>query len=187
MTCVLLLVAISGCGSAPELDARSGAVPPGADLTGRWQLRAGDDGAVRSIEKAGADAAGGVPVVQRRRPTNPSRPRRARDGLVHVFLETGKSLKITQTAHGIFISFDRSVVEEYRFGEKRQVSVGPVVAQRVSGWEGESYIIETLDADGVVLRERYWLSDDRQVLNRRVTISQKDQQQLDVRMVFDRV
>ena len=59
--------------------------------------------------------------------------------------ETGKSLKVTQTEHGFFVSLDRSVVEEFGFGENRIVTLGPIEAQRVSGWEGATYIVETLD------------------------------------------
>jgi hypothetical protein len=64
---------------------------------------------------------------------------------VYVFLETGAYLKVTQTAHALFVSFDRSVVEEFRFGESRIVSVGEVQAQRVTGWQGDSLTVETLD------------------------------------------
>ena len=106
---------------------------------------------------------------------------------VHVFLETGSSLKITQTEHGIFISFDRSVVEEYRFGENREVSVGPVLADRVSGWDGNSYVIETLDHDGAKLIEMYRLFDDGQSMIRTISIIHEGASQIDVKQLFDRV
>jgi len=105
---------------------------------------------------------------------------------VHVFLETGEALKITQTPDGLFISFDRAIVEEYRFGELREVNVGPVIAQRASGWEGASYVIQTLDNDGVILTEEYRLEDSGTVLIRDILVSKGESKQLDVRQVFDR-
>jgi len=106
--------------------------------------------------------------------------------LVHVFLEIGSSLKITQTPHALFISFDRAIVEEYRFGEKREISVGPVLADRVSGWEGNSYIIETLDQDGAKLIETYRLADGDRRMFRTILIIQNGQSQVDVEQIFDR-
>jgi hypothetical protein len=71
----------------------------------------------------------------------------------------GTALKVTQTGSGLFFSFDRSVVEEYRFGENREVEVGAITAERVSGWEGRSYVIETLDKDGAKLIESWQLRE----------------------------
>ena len=114
-------------------------MPAGVDLSGLWQLRDDSRDTVARIDRAGVEAAGGLEEIDVARQRNPERSRRrSSDGtLVHVFLETGSRLKITQTGYGLFISFDRAIVEEYRFGEKRQISVGPVTADRVSGWEGE--------------------------------------------------
>ena len=106
---------------------------------------------------------------------------------MRVFLETGRRLKLTQTDSGLFISFDRAVVEEYRFGENRRISIGEVEAQRVSGWIGEHYVIETLDDDGVILREEYWLADAGRSLKRRVTIRRDEQVLADTSMHFERV
>ena len=106
---------------------------------------------------------------------------------MHVFLETGKAVKITQTDFGLFISFDRAVVEEYRFGENREVSVGPISADRVSGWEGSSYVIETLDDNGAKLIEVYQLRDGGRSLQRKITIIDKKVTQLAIKQVFDRI
>lgn len=103
-----------------------------------------------------------------------------------MFLEAGESLKVTQTEHGLFISFDRSVVEEYRFGEKREISVGPVIADRVSGWEGDTYVIETLDVDGAKLIETYRLFDNGRQLRRTIAIVHNDEEQLAIEQNFDR-
>ena len=154
-----LMLAIIGCGSREVLLAKPAAVPAGIDLSGQWLLR---------------DTSGS---------TQPA----ARETLVHVFLETGTSVKVTQTASGLFISFDRSVVEEYRFGENRTVSVGEITAERVSGWEGSSYVIETLDKDGAKLIDSYRVEDRGRLLKRSVAIWSRNAQQLSLQQVFDRV
>lgn len=150
------------CAQSIQLTPRDAAVPAGADLTGSWRLQDGSRSAHRRIE-------------------------RANGGLVHVFIETGTSLKTTQTEDGLFISFDRSVVEEYRFGENREVRVGPVAAQRVSGWDGQRYVIETMDEDSMVLREAYWLAAGGDALNRRVVIEKREQELFSEIVAFDRI
>ena len=78
------------------------------------------------------------------------------------------------------------MVEEYRFGELREASVGPVSAQRASGWDGGSYVIETLDEDGVKLTERYRLRDGGKVLERSVRVTKGPQLKVDAMQRFDR-
>lgn len=112
--------------------------------------------------------------------------RRAKDVSVHVFLETGSLLRVSQTEHGLFASFDRARVEEFRFGENRVVNVGPVEAQRVSGWDGRRYVVETLDDAGAILREVFWLGNDGNRLNRRITIVHRENTLLDVEQRFTR-
>ncbi|MBT8098798.1 MAG: hypothetical protein KJO82_03565 [Gammaproteobacteria bacterium] len=156
VVCAALL--LQGCGSAQKLASRPAAVPAGIDLSGQWVLQS----------NAG------------------SNQRAARETAVYAFFESGKSVKITQTKHGLFLSFDRSVVEEYRFGENRTVSIGEVSAQRVSGWAGDSYVIETLDDDGAHLIDTYRLANDGQSLERSVSIRSKNRQQMSITQKFDR-
>jgi len=183
-----LLAVSSGCASREELIAKSAIVPSGIDLSGQWQLRVESQDTVGRIGEAEVEAAGGresvalVPGQKQR-----SRRRSSDATLVHVFLEAGTSLKLTQTEHGLFISFDRSIVEEYRFGEKRMINVGPIVADRVSGWEGAQYIIETLGEKGGKLIETYGLVDDGGSLIRTVKLYRDGEIQIDIEQVFDRV
>lgn len=156
---LLSLLTLAACGAQERLVAKPARVPPGTDMSGEWLLRATD---------------------------GTSRPA-ARETLVYVFLETGRTVRITQTASALFMSFDRSVVEEYRFGEHREISVGEVSAERVSGWEGRSYVVETLDRTGTRLIDRYALDDGRSVLRRRMVIRSGDRVHLDLEQVFDRV
>ncbi len=165
---------LAGCGAQEVLIPKSGEPPPAVDLSGLWDLRT-DAGAERRRLNEAIRRTDGIdngvilqPVDLQR--DGRLRERRNRGGLVHVFLQHGKRLKITQTATAIFISFDRAVVEEFRFGENRQVSVGPVVAARVSGWEGDTYVVETLDRHGMKLTERFALADGGETLRRTITL-----------------
>jgi hypothetical protein len=179
-----IVLLVGGCGSRPELPARSAAVPPGVDLSGRWELQGHrEKPGARQLEREQgiylppASAAG-------RRQQGPERAggnRRSKSPSVYVFIENGRSLKISQTQHGIFVSFDRSVVEEYTFGENRVVALGPIEAQRVSGWEGPMYIVETMDDRGATLTETWALSSEGSELIREINIVDGESRQ-----VFDR-
>jgi hypothetical protein len=61
-----------------------------------------------------------------------------------------------------------------------------VLADRVSGWEGKAYIIETLDPDGAKLIESYRLQDDGRSLVRTIAIIVKGEMPVDEAQVFDR-
>lgn len=176
----LSLAVIAGC-VGKEVLAPKSADSAGIDLTGQWQLRdTGETAAERIRDAAFAAAGGNEPLVSRQSRSSGS------SASVHVFLETGRDVKITQTDSGLFISFDRSVVEEYRFGENREVSVGPIHADRVSGWQGSTYVIETLDENGAKLVETYQLQEGGLALQRKITIIDKKRPQLAVEQTFDR-
>lgn len=146
-----------------------GGAPDNVDLSGQWELREDAAEERHRIDEAINRAAGGGISIRSGggRSSAARRQRRGRDGqLVYVFLETGQSLKVTQTDAGMFLSFDRSVVEEYRFGENRMINVGEISAQRVSGWVDDKYVVESLDKNGMKLTERLWLSEDGNTLFR---------------------
>ena len=184
-----LLLAVAGCAATESLMPKSAQVPAGIDFSGLWRLHDEGMDTVRRIDEAELAAAGGnVPIGRSSSRSDRTSDRTRSSGtLVHVFLETGRSLKITQTTDGIFISFDRAIVEEYRFGENREISVGPVVADRVSGWEGSTYAIETLATDGAKLVESYRLENGGQLLLRSILIRYKNEIQLSIEQVFDRI
>lgn len=183
---LILIVAftIVACGQREILVRRSAIALPDARFEGRWTLQPGSADTNRRIEDAEFRAAGGNAGILER--PEDDAPRRRRSSLVHVFLETGKDLKVTQTADGLFISFDRSVVEEYRFGEYRTVSVGPVDAKRSSGWEQGAYVIETLDEDGNKLYERWRFDAESGLLIREITIFHRKAPELSVVQRFAR-
>ncbi len=177
-----LAVLLTACATREVLIPKSPEVPGGVDLSGEWQLSADTAATNRELADAEFEAAGGLDDLL----GEPSGSRRNQRALVHVFLETGSRLRVTQTDAGLFISFDRAVVEEYRFGEHRPVNVGPVVAERVSGWEEGGYVIETLDREGSKLVERYSLADGA-TLVRRITIFDGDDVEMSVVQRFERL
>ena len=174
----LALIAVTACAARPELVARSAVVPEGVDLSGRWTLR----GTAERPDVADP----GIVIPSRTGPRRPAPKRRAEGGAVRVFLEMGQRLKVTQTPHSLFVSFDRAIVEEFTFGEKRIVTVGPIEAQRVSGWEEGRFVVETMDDDGALLAESWYLDDGGATLVREVRITFGEREEFAVRQLFDR-
>lgn len=189
---------LAGCSTPEVLAPRAGAVPAGVDLSGNWQIRSGNANdqqrirdAIRKTDGVEDDELFGRKNRQssqsNRNSARSSRRSGVRGGLVYVFLEFGESLKVTQTPHGLFISFDRSIVEEYRFGENQIASVGEVEAQRVTGWEGNTLVIETLDRNHMKLTERFRLIENNQALERTITLRSKALEEETIIQLFDRV
>jgi hypothetical protein len=166
LSCGLLCLFLTACSSPPVLIPKNAAVPAGVDLSGFW--KALDGAKTGRLENSDGirDELIRVSKVQR------SRRQRSSTGVsAHVFLQYGTNLKITQTKFGIFISYDRSVVDEFTFGENRMVEVGPIEALRVSGWEGSAFVVETLDDSGTTLFESWHLEKGGSELVREIRIS----------------
>lgn len=169
-----LMFALSACAGSgpPKLTPIGDVIPAGVSLEGRWQLQSGFEDAERRIRKAEYRSSGG-----RRGAEGPS---------VFVFLRTGSRLKVSQTAYALFVSFDRSVVEEYRFREHRVVNVGPIEADRASGWVDGRYVIQTLDSDGALLEESYELRAASDELVRRVSVTYGNEKFLSLEHTYER-
>ena len=187
LTAVLLGLLLTGCAAKPQLSARSAGNPAGIDISGRWVLRLEPDAPV------GANPAEEMmrlpPATPRRNGQEPVRARRSvpsKGPDVGVFIEHGNLLQIKQTEYGVFVSFDRAVVEEFTFGENREVSLGPIEAQRVSGWEGREFVVETMDRHGVTLVETWGLASDGSQLVRDIDIVDGDKSLFATQQVFDR-
>ncbi|MEX1265356.1 MAG: hypothetical protein WEA08_00445, partial [Woeseia sp.] len=175
---LLTVLLLDGCGSQEVLESRPAANASGTSFAGIWQRREKAGDVARQLNRAIRETAGMpnrviVPLDNERR-----RPQRSKGGLAHVFLRDGDNLKITQTPYGIFISFDRSVVEEYRFGENRIITLGQVEAQRVSGWDGDDYVVETLGRNGMKVSERFSLSGDGSILTREIVFRSRNKQEV---------
>lgn len=180
---VVFYVALAACSSQEILEPGEAVAPEGVDFSGTWVLREKDSADSHSIQQAIMRTDGGRQTESKSR----SRARRRKhSGLVDVFLETGRTLKITQTPHGFFISVDRSVVEEFSFGERRTVSVGNIVGRRVSGWKGPVYVVETLDQNGMKLTERFSVSADKQELQREITFRSRKKEEVTLVQWFDK-
>lgn len=186
-----LCLLLGACATPEILESREGTVPAGADLSGNWVMREVPPAERRRIREAISKTDGVDDAEYFRRQRSSQNRGRGRSGsfkggLVYVFLETGTALKVTQTAHGLFISFDRSVVEEFRFGENRLINIGQVEAQRVTGWDGQQLVVETLDKNGMKLTERFQLTDDGKVLQRQITLRSKKLEEETIVQEFDR-
>lgn len=193
-SCRILLVCLilAACVSRPALTSKSAVVPAGVDFSGQWQLQLGP-GASRMPDVGSEPRIRIPPASSRSNSGGPSsdrpsrRSQRSAGTAVRVFLEFGESLKISQTRDGLFISFDRAIVEEYTFGENRVVSVGPIEAHRVSGWQEGVFVVETLDDGGTILTESWRLDADGNVLLRNISIVKGDDEQFSSQERFDRI
>ena len=179
--CLLAAVILSGCSSKPVLMSRNSAIPAGLDLSGHWTLRAGPGSDI----KADRDRELQIRIPSENTLERPTRSRSSAPS-VQLFLESGTALKITQTGAGIFISFDRSIVEEYTFGENRVIEIGPIEARRVSGWEGRAFVVETLDDQGSIMTETWRLDDGGNTLTRDIAVVRGGKQKSFSRQQFDR-
>ncbi|MGI9264542.1 MAG: hypothetical protein ACR2QU_06415 [Gammaproteobacteria bacterium] len=181
---LVFMALLAGCAAPDPLPPKDAVVPAGLDLSGQWQLRSESTDSNREIQDVRREFSGEqeslIPKSTKKRSK-----RKSDDVQVHVFLEAGASLKLTQTEHGLFISFDRAIVEEYRFGEQRMVNVGAIYAERVSGWEDGAYVIVTRGREGGMLVESYRLADNDTMV-RTVQINTKDATRLDIEQIFDR-
>ena len=182
LTLVLIAIfAITSCGSRPTLEPRRGGNPEQVDLSGDWVLRTGHEVPVSHEQTIR------IPQGTARRQTELRRTRserRSAGPTVPLFLVSGRVLKISQTDYGLFFSFDRAVVEEYNFGENRTVSIGPIKARRVSGWEGPVFVVDTMDEDGNVLTERWQLEGE--TLVREIEMSKGEEVSVQRRQEFER-
>ena len=189
-----MLFVLYGCATPEVLMPKGASAPAGVDFSGRWKIRPQLAHDQRRINEA-INRTDGVDnrtvmreMIKQQRNAQNGRRRSGgtSGGLVHLFLETGDLLKITQTPYTLFISFDRAVVEEYTFGENRPINIGEADAYRVSGWEGNTYIIETLGEKGMKLTDRYSLADDNERLIRRITLRSKDMEEVTIVQELDR-
>ena len=78
------------------------------------------------------------------------------------------------------------MVEEYTYGENRTVTIGPIEATRVSGWDDQSFVVETMDDSGTILYETWHLQGNGEVLIRDMRISKGEKDSFVYQQVFDR-
>lgn len=181
-----LVLGLVACAGSPELLSRSSANPEAVDLSGTWQLR--DETGMALGREAEREQTIRIPRrASSQRPQQQSRSSRSDGSAIRIFIETGTVLKVSQTRDGLFISFDRAVVEEFTFGENRIVSVGPIEAQRVSGWEGATFVVESMGEKGKVLTESWKLEEGGAALVRLIIMADGDNEVFSTQQVFDRL
>ena len=61
-----------------------------------------------------------------------------------------------------------------------------VQAQRVTGWDGDALVVDTLGRNGVKLTERYRLLDSGDTLERSITLRSKEGEQETIVQLFER-
>jgi len=193
LTLVAINLLLLACVTPEVLDPRDGTVPAGVDLSGNWRIQSNQRAdqarlrdAIRRTDGVKDDDIFKAPERQSTTQNRRGSQGRVRGGLVYVFLETGSALKITQTPDGLFISFDRSVVEEFRFGENRIINVGEVEAQRVTGWVGDQLVVDTLDRNSMKLTDSYQVIGNSRVLERIITLRSKAGDTETIVQLFDR-
>lgn len=185
-----VIVLLASCGSRETLLPYPSLNPSTVSLAGNWVSRDDPRAMKRELAEAIRQTDGvrdDVRVMPQGQRGNRQGNGRSKGGLAHVFLKNAEALKITQTPSAMFVSFNRAIVEEYRFGEMRGIELGQAEAQRVSGWDGTHYVIETLDRQGMKLTERYDLSSDRKILTRRITFRARNNDTVTVVQTFARV
>jgi len=188
---LLLMLLLTGCGTRESLVRISGPAPSASELSGRWKLVEDYAATQRELDRA-IGATNGIDEARELRRLNSAQasgkhtPRPKVGGLVDVFLQNGKTLKISHTERDLYISFDRSVVEEYHFGEVKMIRVGEAAAQRVSGWEDKQFVVETLGKEGMKLTERYQLIDEGTHLRREIVLRSKAGKEFTVIETFSR-
>lgn len=193
MACTCLVIGaaliLSGCGTKELLLAKSPSVPDGIDLSGGWELMDDFDAVTSQIARAARQTDSiderrelrrMASVVQEERQSGS----RTKGGIVQVFLENGRALKVTQTGTAMFISFDRSVVEEYRYGQVRMIRVGGAVAQRASGWEDGQFVVETLDDERMKLTERYRLLEGGAQMRREIVFRSRNMNEVTIVVTY---
>jgi len=188
---LLAIVALAGCAAPEQLVRKSGAAPEVIEIAGQWTMLENMNEAKRQLNRAigatnGVDDSREIRRLTRASNHGKQTPTTKVGGLVHVFLKNAKRLKITPADNGLFINFDRSIVEEYTFGEARMVTVGEVIAQRVSGWEGKQYVVETLVKSGMKLTERYHVMENGTRLRRQIVFRGKKGEEVINFQTFER-
>ncbi len=172
LTILILFSNLIGCNSKNiSLDATSSSAPPNVNLSGLWQLKEDQVSSHLFLKNSSSKEFNTYEFKDLSRKQNS-----LANSLIRLFFETGELLKITQTEFSLFISYDRSIVEEYSFGENRLILVGPIQARRVSGWKSDYFVVETLDESGALLSEKWHIqnSDMNLVRDIRITIGKTE-------------
>jgi hypothetical protein len=181
---------LSSCASIEELDKYSNKNTSKTDLNGSWEFIGNFEDNKKSIASAVKKTSD--VIYQSIKTTgvfdrnNLSKVKPNSRGVAHLFFENTKKIKITQTNYSLFINFNRSVVEEYSFGEVKKITLGNVIARRSSGWVNNSYRIETLDDYGMKITEEYKLTGSSNNLERMLIFRDRDLNEIRILQIYQK-
>ncbi|MEM6513985.1 MAG: hypothetical protein AAF660_13310 [Pseudomonadota bacterium] len=176
---LVMICLLAGCAAGLQLPSPSRDFPDDVSFAGDWKRSE-----FREQDEMEPDR---LNLPSTREPTPSVSNTRARPGRkVRSFLEFGRELRITQLDTAILISFDRALVREYRFGEHRMTNVGPIVAERTTGFRGKVLEIVTQDDDGAVMTESWRLQRSDRQLERSVVIVKGNKQLYRLRETYRR-
>lgn len=181
---------LSSCASIEELDKYSNKNTSKTDLNGSWEFIGNFEDNKKSIASAVKKTSD--VIYQSIKTTgvfdrnNLSKVKPNSRGVAHLFFENSKKIKITQTNYSLFINFNRSVVEEYSFGEVKKITLGNVIARRSSGWVNNSYRIETLDDYGMKITEEYKLTGSSNNLERMLIFRDRDLNEIRILQIYQK-
>ncbi len=184
------LIFLTACASNEALNKLPIKSETEINISGRWIFVGDYQSNQKKINKA-IDRSSGI-IYRRIKTTGvfsevqDTRPKKNAWGVAHLFFKNAKILRITQTDYALYIDFNRSIVEEYNFGELKKITIGNVSASRSSGWNGIQYQIDTLDDHGMKITEKYTISDDINTLRRSIVFRDKNLHDTEIIQNFKR-
>lgn len=187
---LFLMLSLNGCASIEELDKYSNNSLNEIDLNGSWVFSGKFEDNKQSIESAIKQTNNvnyrGIKTTGVFDGRNTSKVKRNSRGVAHLFFENTNKIKITQTKYSLFINFNRSIVEEYSFGEVKKITIGNVIARRSSGWVNNVYRIDTLDDYGMKITEEYKLVNSSNILERLLIFRDRDLNEISVLQTYQK-
>ena len=184
------MLSLNGCASIEELDKYSNNSLNEIDLNGSWVFSGKFEDNKQSIESAIKQTNNvnyrGIKTTGVFDGRNTSKVKRNSRGVAHLFFENTNKIKITQTKYSLFINFNRSIVEEYSFGEVKKITIGNVIARRSSGWFNNVYRIDTLDDYGMKITEEYNLVNSSNILERLLIFRDRDLNEISVLQTYQK-
>jgi len=189
---LILIFFLSGCAAIEELEKHEVRPSPGIDLNGNWvflgNFNENKKLITSVINKTNGVIYRGIKTTGLFDGKSSPKIKENSQGVAHLFFENTRKIKIIQTKYSLYINFDRSIVEEYSFGELKTIVLGNVKIKRSSGWvkNKDVYRIETLDEYGMKITEEYKVLANKEKLERLLIFRDKDLNEIRVTQIFMR-
>lgn len=187
---LFLILSLNGCASIEELDKYNNNSLSEIDLNGNWvffgKFEDNKKSIASAIKRTNNVNYRGIKTTGVFDGRNTSKVKLNSRGVAHLFFENTNKIKITQTKYSLFINFNRSIVEEYSFGEVKKITIGNVIARRSSGWINNIYRIDTLDNYGMKITEEYKLIKSSNMLERLLIFRDRDLNEISVLQTYQK-